>query len=74
MMAAGLLIIIWAFLLHMILNQAHDAHLQLLLDLMDTREEESKGLSTHGPSPCPPLEVASTTLHATPRSAEHQSL
>jgi len=34
-MAIGLLIVIWAFLVHMILRQTPDAHLQFLLDLME---------------------------------------
>lgn len=53
-MAAGLLIVIWVFLLHMIFSQAPDAHLQFFLDLTDVREDGSKGSSPRRSLACSP--------------------
>jgi hypothetical protein len=69
-MAIGMVIIIWAFLLHMILNQAPDAHLQFFLDLMDTREEPSKNSPSRGSSPVLPGNFGTQTPQ---ESAQRQS-
>ena len=43
--AIVMLIIIWAFLVHMMMSQRPDAHLEFLLDLMGASEESSKNSS-----------------------------
>jgi hypothetical protein len=42
-MAMGLLIIVWLFLLHMFWSKARDAHAQFLLDLIITSPKGSDG-------------------------------
>jgi hypothetical protein len=42
-MATGLLVGIWVFLLHMIMSQAPDKHLRFLLDLTEASGEGTKG-------------------------------
>jgi len=70
-MAIGILIIIWAFLLHMILNQAPDAHLRFMLDLMDVRGKQSRNSPPRGSSPSLPGEFEMETSHEAHRSAAH---
>jgi hypothetical protein len=50
-LAIGLFMVIWFFLLQMIMSQAPDAHLQILLDLMSREEERPADRSSQGPLP-----------------------
>ncbi len=72
-MAIGLLIVIWVFLIHMILSQAPDAHLQFFLDLAGAMEERPKSSSPRGSSPCLPDGRAMETSRATGGSAEDET-
>ena len=67
--AVGLLVVIWVFLMHMILSQAPDAHLQFLLDLMEVMEEQPGSSSPRGSPPCLPDDHGMKTPHGTARSA-----
>jgi hypothetical protein len=79
-MAIGLLIIIWVFLLHMMVSQAPDEHLRFLLDLNAASEEGSKGSLLRGSPLCLPDDHGMEGLHQAggsalggplQRSAEH---
>jgi hypothetical protein len=62
-MAIGLLMVIWAFLVHMIMSQGPDAHLQFLTELMEDAEDRSGSPLPRGLSPCLPLVNGIKTLH-----------
>jgi hypothetical protein len=47
-LAISLFILIWFFLLQMIMSQAPDAHLHILLDLMSNKEERPADRSMQG--------------------------
>ena len=68
-MAIGLLIIIWVFLLHMIVSQAPDKRLRFLLDLTVASEEGSKGSSLRGSSPWLPDDYGMEASHEAGGSA-----
>ena len=68
-MAIGLLIIIWVFLLHMILSQAPDRRLPFLLDLARASEEGSKGSSLPGLFPPLPGDHVMEASHEAGSSA-----
>jgi hypothetical protein len=68
-MAIGLFIVIWIFLVHMILSNADDARLRFLLDLMGEMEEQSANSSPRGSSPCLPDDVGMKMPREMARSA-----
>jgi hypothetical protein len=68
-MAVGLLVVIWVFLVHMMMSQEPDAHLQFLLDLMGESEELSKSSPPRGSSPCLPDDNRMVAAPVTAESA-----
>jgi len=72
-MAIGLFVVILLFLVHMMMSQAPDAHLQFLVDLMGEMEEQSKSSPPRGSSPCLPDDNGMVTSHGTARSVADET-
>jgi hypothetical protein len=66
-MVIGLLTLIWAFLVHMMMSQADDAHLKFLLDLI-AEQEQFKSSPPLGSSPRLADVDRMRTSHGTARS------
>src|SRR5208283_2752621 len=76
-MAIGLLVVIWAFLVHMVMSQADDAHLQFLLNLVADEEQprDSSGTGSFtSVSIDPRMKTSHEAAQRTANAAEPQSL
>jgi hypothetical protein len=73
MMGIGLLIVIWGFLVHMMMSQGPDAHLQFAVELMRDVEERSGSSPPHGLSPSLPAVNGMRTLHQEAPSPDDES-
>ena len=68
-MAIGLLIVIWAFFVHMIMSQAPDTHLEFFRDLVEAEEEWPESSPPRGSSPCLPFDGGTVTPHEAAQSS-----